>query len=117
MSSSRAEGLPANLQGLWNDSNDPAWGSDYHTNINVQMNYWGAEVTGLSEEHIALLNFMEEVAVPSRSATRAMCGPDVPGWTARTSQSPLGGQWVATQYRGKRLVRPPRLRALGLYSR
>ena len=91
VSSSRAEGLPANLQGLWNDSNDPAWGSDYHTNINVQMNYWGAEVTGLSEEHIALLNFMEEVAVPSRSATRAMCGPDVPGWTARTSQSPLGG--------------------------
>jgi len=90
VSSSRAEGLPANLQGLWNDSNDPAWGSDYHTNINVQMNYWGAEVTGLSEEHIALLNFMEEVAVPSRSATRAMCGPDVPGWTARTSQSPLG---------------------------
>lgn len=41
VSSSRAEGLPANLQGLWNDSNDPAWGSDYHTNINVQMNYWG----------------------------------------------------------------------------
>ena len=90
VSSSRAEGLPANLQGLWNDSNDPAWGSDYHTNINVQMNYWGAEVTGQSEEHMALLNFVEEVAVPSRSATRAMCGPDVPGWTARTSQSPLG---------------------------
>ena len=91
VSSSRAEGLPANLQGLWNDSNDPAWGSDYHTNINVQMNYWGAEVTGLGEEHMALLNFVGEVAVPSRSATRAMCGPDVPGWTARTSQSPLGG--------------------------
>jgi len=51
ISSSRPGGLPANLQGLWNDTNGPAWHSDYHSNINVQMNYWPAEVTNLSECH------------------------------------------------------------------
>nr|WP_211481622.1 glycoside hydrolase N-terminal domain-containing protein [Arthrobacter alpinus] len=51
LGSSRPGGLPANLQGLWNDSNQPAWASDYHTNINVQMNYWGAETTNLAESH------------------------------------------------------------------
>jgi alpha-L-fucosidase 2 len=43
ISSSRPCSLPANLQGLWNDSNNPPWRSDYHSNINVQMNYWLAE--------------------------------------------------------------------------
>jgi len=41
--------LPANLQGLWNDNNNPAWNSDYHTNINLQMCYWLAEPANLSE--------------------------------------------------------------------
>ncbi|WP_093781924.1 glycoside hydrolase N-terminal domain-containing protein [Streptomyces sp. yr375] len=91
ISSSRPNGLPANLQGLWNDSNQPAWASDYHTNINVQMNYWGAETTNLSECHEALVGFVEQVAVPSRVATRNAFGKDTRGWTARTSQSVFGG--------------------------
>jgi alpha-L-fucosidase 2 len=95
-SSSRPGGLPANLQGLWNNSNQPPWASDYHTNINVQMNYWGAETTNLSESHLALAAFVEQVAVPSRVATRHTFGQDTRGWTARTSQSIFGGnawQW------------------------
>lgn len=91
ISSSRPKGLPANLQGLWNDSNTPAWASDYHTNINVQMNYWGAETTNLSECHEALVGFIKQVAVPSRVATRNAFGKDTRGWTARTSQSIFGG--------------------------
>ncbi|WP_406514844.1 glycoside hydrolase N-terminal domain-containing protein [Streptomyces sp. NBC_00873] len=91
ISSSRPKGLPANLQGLWNDSNTPAWASDYHTNINVQMNYWGAETTNLPECHEALVGFIKQVAVPSRVATRNAFGKDTRGWTARTSQSIFGG--------------------------
>ncbi|MEV0447045.1 glycoside hydrolase N-terminal domain-containing protein [Streptomyces sp. NPDC050600] len=91
ISSSRPGGLPANLQGLWNDSNAPAWASDYHTNINVQMNYWGAETTNLPECHEALVGFVRQVAVPSRVATRNAFGADSRGWTARTSQSVFGG--------------------------
>ncbi|MFI1979347.1 glycosyl hydrolase family 95 catalytic domain-containing protein [Streptomyces wedmorensis] len=91
ISSSRPKGLPANLQGLWNNSNTPAWASDYHTNINVQMNYWGAETTNLSECHEALVGFIGQVAVPSRVATRNAFGEGSRGWTARTSQSIFGG--------------------------
>ncbi|MFE7707629.1 glycoside hydrolase N-terminal domain-containing protein [Streptomyces sp. NPDC057486] len=90
-SSSRPGGLPANLQGLWNDSNQPPWASDYHTNINVQMNYWGAETANLSESHEALVEFVRQVAVPSRVATRNAFGAETRGWTARTSQSIFGG--------------------------
>jgi len=49
ISSSRPGSLPANLQGLWNDALEAPWNADYHININVQMNYWPAEVTGLPE--------------------------------------------------------------------
>lgn len=91
LSSSRPGGLPANLQGLWNNSNQPPWASDYHTNINVQMNYWGAETTNLAESHTALIDFVEQVAVPSRVATRNAFGQETRGWTARTSQSIFGG--------------------------
>lgn len=49
ISSSRPGCLPANLQGIWNDSNSPPWGSKYTTNINLQMNYWPAEVVNLSD--------------------------------------------------------------------
>jgi len=49
IASSRPGGQPANLQGLWNDSNNPAWDSKYTDNINTEMNYWPAEETNLSE--------------------------------------------------------------------
>lgn len=91
VSSSRPGGLPANLQGLWNCKNEPDWASDYHTNINVQMNYWGAENTGLSDCHLPLVDFITQVAGPSRIASRSAFGASTRGWTARTSQSIFGG--------------------------
>ena len=95
-SCSRPGGLPANLQGLWNDSNKAPWASDYHNNINVQMNYWGAESTNLAECHLPLIDFVEASLEPCRIATRKAFGEKIRGWTARTSQSVFGGngwQW------------------------
>ncbi len=95
-SCSRPGGLPANLQGLWNDSNHPPWASDYHNNINVQMNYWGAESTALSECHVPLIDFIVAAREPCRIATRKAFGETTRGWTARTSQNIFGGngwQW------------------------
>ncbi len=91
ISSSRPGGLPANLQGLWNDSNQPAWAGDYHNNINIQMNYWPAETTGLGECAEPLMDFIVDQAPACRVATRRAFGAKVRGWTARTSQSPFGG--------------------------
>lgn len=90
LSSSRADTLPANLQGVWNDSDEPAWGSDYHSNINVQMNYWAAETCDMPEAHESLVRFLEAARYSCARATRHAFG-DVPGWTYRTSQSPFGG--------------------------
>ena len=91
VSSSRPGGLPANLQGLWNNSNNPPWASDYHNNINVQMNYWGAESTNLSACHIPLMDYIVAQQEPCRIATRKAFGANTRGWTARTSQSIFGG--------------------------
>jgi len=49
ISSSRPGAMPANLQGLWNQSNNPPWRSDYHTDVNVQMNYWFVDAANLAE--------------------------------------------------------------------
>jgi len=105
--------LPANLQGLWNDQNRPAWNSDYHTNINLQMNYWLAEPANLSECHLPLLNLITGILEPLRLSTRGARdfestnapNGDVPtpkasdppmlnlrGWTVRTSLNPFGNQ-------------------------
>ena len=88
--SSRRPGLPANLQGLWNDSNAPAWSSDYHSNINVQMNYWPAEPANLAECALPFFDLVMAMRAPGRTATRAEFG-DVRGWTARTSHNIFGG--------------------------
>ena len=58
LSSSRGESLPANLQGVWNGKLEAAWNSDYHTNINLQMNYWHAETANLAECATPLFNYM-----------------------------------------------------------
>ena len=57
---SRGEGQPLNLQGLWNDQVLPPWNSGYTLNINLEMNYWPAEVTNLSECHQPLFKLIEE---------------------------------------------------------
>ena len=71
LSSSRPPGsLPANLQGIWNDKLVPPWNSDYHININLQMNYWPAEVTNLSECHLPFLKFIGELRENGRKTAR-----------------------------------------------
>jgi len=75
---SRADGQPANLQGIWNDSLTPPWDSKYTCNINTEMNYWPAEVTGLSECHEALFKALDELAVSGRATAREHYGAD--GW-------------------------------------
>ena len=92
IASSRPGSLPANLQGLWNNRNDPPWRSDYHTNINVQMNYWPAESTNLAECHQPLIDMIEQLRVPSRKATMAAKEfKGARGWTVRTSHNIFGG--------------------------
>ncbi|MEK7950932.1 glycosyl hydrolase family 95 catalytic domain-containing protein [Luteolibacter soli] len=90
LSSSR-NSLPANLQGLWNDSNKPAWFADYHTNINIQMNYWQAEPANLAECAKPLHDWVIASIPGSRAATVKDFGEKTPGWTMRTSVNPFGG--------------------------
>jgi alpha-L-fucosidase 2 len=75
MSSSRPGNMPANLQGIWNKDLWAPWGSDYHININIQMNYWLAEVCNLSECHEPFFDFIEAYAAASgRQAARDFYG-------------------------------------------
>ena len=59
ISSSRPGTLPANLQGIWNESLDPPWGSKYTDNINVEMNYWMAEAANLADLHAQLFDLLD----------------------------------------------------------
>ena len=63
IASSRGVDLPNNLQGIWNNNNNPAWQCDMHANINVQMNYWPAEKTALPETHEKYLNYLYNMAM------------------------------------------------------
>ncbi|MDD3360774.1 MAG: glycoside hydrolase family 95 protein [Hespellia sp.] len=76
ISSSRAESLPANLQGIWNGEFEPMWGSKYTININIQMNYWMAEKGGLSELHLALLNHLKTMYPHGKTVAKEMYGID-----------------------------------------
>ena len=98
ISCSRPGGLPANLQGLWNDSNDPPWHSDYHANINIQMNYWPAEAANLSECHLPLFDLVTSQLPSWRLATRSAKELNLPsgeptarGFAVRTSHNITGG--------------------------
>ena len=88
IASSRAGSLPANLQGVWNDSTAPAWCCDYHTNINLQMNYWPAEVTNLLETLAPLHDFIDSLRVPGRLAAQEMFGAR--GWVVHNETNPFG---------------------------
>lgn len=94
LASSSRGSLPANLQGLWNNSYAPPWNSDYHTNINIQMNYWPAEVANLSELALPFFDFVTGLAPVWRQATAAEFkradGQPVRGWTLRTESNPFG---------------------------
>ncbi len=79
ISSSRTPRVPANLQGLWNEYLLPPWSSNYTTNINVEENYWPAEVTNLSELHMPLLSFIEQLPVTGKYTAHEYYGVDR-GW-------------------------------------
>jgi alpha-L-fucosidase 2 len=72
--SSRPGSMPANLQGIWVDGFNPPWNADYHLNINVQMNYWPAEITNLSECHLPFLELVKQLQEPGRKTAREMYG-------------------------------------------
>lgn len=74
ISSSRPGSLPANLQGIWNDSFSPAWDSKFTININAQMNYWPAENCNLAECHEPLFDLIERMREPGRVTARVMYG-------------------------------------------
>lgn len=88
--SSRPGGLPANLQGIWNQDLKPAWYSGYTTNINVEMNYWLAEPTNLSECHQPFFDWLQNLAtVRKKNAQPAIAAKR--GWTAYSTNNPMGG--------------------------
>ncbi len=91
MGSSRPGSLPANLQGIWNESNNPPWFSDYHGDINVEMAYWLAENANLPECFEPFYRWMEESRVGARAATKAEYGSHIRGFTYRYSQNIFGG--------------------------
>jgi len=98
ISCSRPGGVPANLQGLWNDSNSPPWHGDYHSNINIEMNYWPAEVANLAECHTPLFDLIVSQLEPWRRATGQSPDFDTPsgrktgrGFAIRTSHNIMGG--------------------------
>ena len=78
ISSSRPGTYPANLQGIWNDLLSPPWGSKYTTNINIQMNYWPAEVLNLSPLHSSLFKMIEELSESGKETAREYY--NAPGW-------------------------------------
>ena len=94
MSSSRKPAvLPANLQGIWNKDMKAAWNSDFHTNINLQMNYWPAEVCNLTETTDQLVSFMEKIVEPGTATAKKMYGTE--GWVLHHLTDPFGRTGVA----------------------
>ena len=92
ISSSRPGGLPANLQGIWNQDVQPAWYSGYTANINLQMNYWPAELTGLSECAEPLFKYIQNLAVVyKRTQDERVKTTKGRGWSAYSTTNPFGG--------------------------
>lgn len=95
ISSSRPGDLPANLQGVWNTYNNPPWRSDYHTDVNVEMNYWFADQANLSECFLPLAEWVHSIREVRREATKKEF--NVRGWATRSENGIFGGatyHWV-----------------------
>jgi len=88
MSSSRPGCMPANLQGIWNEHMRAPWNADFHTNINLQMNYWPAEVANLAECHLPLFDLMDSLVEPGGKTARLHYGCD--GWVVHHLTDPFG---------------------------
>ncbi|HQS55508.1 MAG: hypothetical protein B7Y15_09825 [Bacteroidetes bacterium 24-39-8] len=90
ISSSRPGSLPANLQGIWNNEYKPAWYSQYTTNINVEMNYWPAEQTALSECHMPLFDWVENFAAVQKKSKDPKLQTKR-GWICYSTNNIMGG--------------------------
>ncbi len=87
--SSTKEGLlPPNLQGLWANTIQTPWNGDYHLNINVEMNHWPCEVCNLSELHLPLIHFAEQLVPSGRKTAQSFYGTH--GWVAHVVSNPWG---------------------------
>lgn len=80
ISSTRPGSLPPNLQGLWADGTSTPWNGDYHTNINIQMNYWPMEQVGLSEFVQPLMSMMERLVPSGQESAKCFYGSEAEGW-------------------------------------
>jgi alpha-L-fucosidase 2 len=78
--------LPTNLQGIWAEEYDTPWRGDFHSNINLQMNYWPVEAANLSDCHMPLLRFIQSVATEGQKTAKAYF--NAPGWMANHTQNP-----------------------------
>lgn len=102
--------LPANLQGIWNDLYEAPWNGDFHTNINLQMNYWPAESGNLSETSVVLSKFMQKLVLPGSETAKEMYGAR--GWTLHHLTDPFGktavmdGVWGITPMDGPWMTFP-----------
>ncbi len=110
ISSSRPGSQPANLQGIWNDSLNPPWGSKYTININTEMNYWPAETTNLAECAQPLFGLIQDLSVTGAKMAKDHYGAG--GWVAHHNTDlwraagpidgahwglwPTGGAWLTT---------------------
>jgi alpha-L-fucosidase 2 len=107
IASSRPGGQPANLQGIWNQELAPPWDSKWTTNINLEMNYWPAEVTNLAECHAPLFDLIDDLAVSGARTAREQYGAG--GWVLHHNTDlwratapvngldgiwPTGGAWL-----------------------
>lgn len=91
ISSSRGGAVPSNLQGLWNNVNNPPWECDYHSNINIQMNYWPAEVTNLAECHMPFINYVSTEAMKPDGPWQRVARKDgCRGWAVHTQNNLFG---------------------------
>lgn len=111
ISSTRPGAMPPNLQGIWNGDRHPAWASDYHNDVNIQMNYWQAPMGGLSEMMLSLFDYYDSL-IPDfqenarqlygcrgilMAVSQTLCGlatAHAAIWTTWTG----GGAWVAQHY-------------------
>ncbi len=114
-SSRESDVLPSNLQGIWNCSNAPIWSSDYHLNINLQMNYWPTFTAGLAECAKPLLRYVQSLCAPGRVTAEIYTGRDssetqkngflfhtqntpfgwtCPGWEFSWGWSPVAVAWI-----------------------
>ncbi|UCD27463.1 MAG: glycoside hydrolase N-terminal domain-containing protein [Planctomycetota bacterium] len=102
MSSSRRPGrIPSNLQGIWNGQMWAPWEADFHLNINMQMNYWPADLCNLSETVDSLTDWFEKVAEKGRISAKKLYGAN--GWVAYTTvnlfrRTTPGGSFRSSQF-------------------